>query len=223
MEYFESFAVSSALTPLSTAIGTPTVNVNSPIQLLLASASPRRQELLRQIGLTFDVVRPDVTERRLVSESPRDYVQRVACDKAQAGKRLAAALRAEGLPILAADTEVVLDAEVLGKPADRAAGVAQLKRLAGRTHEVMTALCLLHAGAQHTAVSISRVTFGPLSDAQIQRYWDSGEPVDKAGGYGIQGRAAGFIAHLDGSYSGVMGLPLYELTQILREIGINGQ
>lgn len=197
--------------------------MNPPIQLLLASASPRRQDLLRQIGLAFQVVRPDVPEQRLTSESPRDYVQRVACDKAQAGKRLAATLGAGQLPILAADTEVVLDAEVLGKPADRAAGVAQLRRLAGRTHEVMTALCLLHAGAQHTAVSISRVTFGPLSDAQIQRYWDSGEPVDKAGGYGIQGRAAGFIAHLDGSYSGVMGLPLFELTQILREIGIDAQ
>ena len=218
MEYFESFAVSS----VSTAIGTPSVNVNPPIQLLLASASPRRQDLLRQIGLAFEVVRPEVPEWRLASESPREYVQRVACDKARAGKRLAATMGAGQLPILAADTEVVLDAEVLGKPANRAAGAALLQRLAGRTHEVMTALCLLHAGAQHTAVSISRVSFGPLSDAQIQRYWDSGEPADKAGGYGIQGLAAGFIAHLDGSYSGVMGLPLFELTQILREIGIDG-
>ena len=219
MEYFESFAVSS----VSTAIGTPSVNVNPPIQLLLASASPRRQDLLRQMGLAFEVLQPDVPEQRLASESPRDYVERVARDKAQAGMRLAVAKGAGQLPILAADTEVVLDAEVLGKPADRAGGVAVLRRLAGRTHEVMTALCLLHAGAQHTAVSISRVTFAPLSDAQIQRYWDSGEAADKAGGYGIQGRAAGFIAHLDGSYSGVMGLPLFELTQILRKIGIDGQ
>lgn len=217
MEYFESFAVSS----VSTAIGTPAATVNPPIQLLLASASPRRQELLRQIGLTFQVVHPDVPEVRLASESPRDYVQRVACDKAQAGLRLAAALGAGGLPILAADTEVVLDAEVLGKPADRAAGLAQLRRLAGRTHEVMTALCLLHGGARHTAINISRVTFGPLSEAQIQAYWDSGEAQDKAGGYGIQGRAAAFIARLDGSYSAVMGLPLYELTQILGKIGID--
>ena len=190
---------------------------------MLASASPRRQDLLRQMGLTFQVVRPDVVERRRASESPQDYVQRVACDKALAGQRLAATQHAEGLPVLAADTEVVLDAEVLGKPLDRAAGMSQLGRLAGRTHDVMTALCVLHAGVQHTAISISRVTFGPLSDTQIQRYWDSGEAADKAGGYGIQGRAAGFIARLDGSYSGVMGLPLYELTQILREIGIDGQ
>lgn len=175
------------------------------------------------MGLTFQVLRPEVPEQRQASESPRDYVQRVACDKAMAGERMAAAIGADGLPILAADTEVVLDAEVLGKPLDRAAGVALLHRLAGRTHEVMTALCLLHAGTRHTAVSVSRVTFGPLSDAQIERYWDSGEPADKAGGYGIQGRAAGFIAHLDGSYSGVMGLPLFELTQILREIGITPQ
>ncbi len=197
--------------------------MNPPIQLLLASASPRRQELLRQIGLTFQVVRPEVPEQRQATESPRDYVQRVACDKALAGERLAAAMGAEGLPILAADTEVVLDTEVLGKPVDRAAGRVLLRRLAGRTHEVMTALCLLQAGKPHTAVSVSRVTFGPLSDAEIERYWDSGEPADKAGGYGIQGRAAGFITHLDGSYSGVMGLPLFELTQILGEIGITPQ
>jgi septum formation protein len=178
--------------------------------------------LLRQIGLRFEVVRPDVPERRRMSESPRDYVARVARDKAQAGWRLAAALGKQGLPVLAADTEVVCDNEVLGKPANRSAGEAMLRRLAGRTHDVMTSLCLLYAGAEHTAISISRVTFGPLSDAQIQRYWDSGEPADKAGGYAIQGRAAGFIAHLDGSYSGVMGLPLFELTHILREIGIDG-
>jgi septum formation protein len=110
MEYFESFAVSS----VTASIGTPAANVNSPIQLLLASASPRRQELLRQMGLTFEVVRPDVPERRLAAESPRDYVQRVASDKAQAGKRLAATLGKQALPILAADTEVVLEAEVLG-------------------------------------------------------------------------------------------------------------
>ena len=179
--------------------------------------------MLRQIGLTFEVVRPEVVEQRLAEESPREYVQRVAWDKAQAGMRLAATLGKQGLPVLAADTEVVLDAEVLGKPADRAAGVTQLRRLAGRTHEVMTAVCVLHAGGTYTAVNISRVTFGPLSDAQIECYWDSGEAADKAGGYGIQGRAAGFIAHLEGSYSGVMGLPLFELTQILKDIGIDGR
>lgn len=219
MEYFESFAVSS----VSTVIGLFISYVNSSIQLLLASASPRRQELLRQIGLAFEVLRPEVPEQRMATESPRDYVLRVARDKAQAGKALADSKGMGELPVLSADTEVVLDSEVLGKPADRAAGMAQLRRLAGRTHEVMTALCLWHGGGRHSAVSISRVTFGPLSDAQIQRYWDSGEPADKAGGYGIQGRAAGFIARLEGSYSGVMGLPLYELTQILEKIGIQGR
>lgn len=190
-----------------------------PAQLLLASTSPRRQELLRQLGLSFAVVAPEVYEYRQVGESPLAYVQRMASDKARAGKQYAVAER-QGWPVLGADTEVVIDDDVLGKPRDRDAGKALLRRLAGRTHEVITALCLLHAGQEHTAVSISRVTFGPLTEGEIQDYWARGASLDKAGGYGIQGLAAGFIARLEGSYSGVMGLPLYELVQIMKKIGM---
>lgn len=189
--------------------------------ICLASASPRRQELLRQIGVSFEVVVPDIHEERAAHETPLQYVQRVARDKAHAGRDLVLRQGLAPLPVLAADTEVVLDGEVLGKPRDRDAGLLLLHRLAGRTHEVITALSLLHDAVTHEAVSVSRVSFGPLTDDQIARYWETGEPADKAGGYGIQGMAAGFITHLDGSYSGVMGLPLYELVQILGKTGID--
>lgn len=194
--------------------------MNPPPQLLLASTSPRRQELLRQLGLNFDVVAPEVDEYRQVGEPPLAYVRRMAADKAHAGQQRAAASGRHGLPVLGADTEVVIDDEVLGKPRDRDAGKALLRRLAGRTHEVITAICLLHADQEYTAVSISRVTFGPLTEIEIQDYWQHGESLDKAGGYGIQGMAAGFIARLEGSYSGVMGLPLYELVQIMKKTGM---
>ena len=179
-----------------------------PPQLLLASASPRRQELLRQLGLHFEVMAPDVQESRRIGESPLAYVQRMASDKARVGKQHVAASGRYDLPVLGADTEVVIDDDVLGKPRDRDAGKALLRRLAGRTHEVITAICLLHKEQEHTAVSISRVTFGSLTEDEIQDYCARGESLDKAGGYGIQGLAAGFIARLEGSYSGVMGLPL---------------
>ncbi len=166
------------------------------------------------------MVAPDVQETRRTGESPLAYVQRLAADKARAGQQHAAAGGWHGLPVLGADTEVVIDDDVLGKPRDRDAGKALLRRLAGRTHEVITAICLLHAEQEHTAVSISRVTFGFLTETEIQDYVERGESLDKAGGYGIQGWAAGFIARLEGSYSGVMGLPLYELVQIMKKTGI---
>lgn len=187
--------------------------------LYLASASPRRQALLRQLGVGFRVIVSGVEEEPGVRESPGDYVLRLARAKARQG---AAAVRARGLPerpVLGADTEVVLDGEILGKPRDRAHGVAMLRRLAGRSHEVLTAISVLHHDDLHEAVAFSRVTFAPLTDAEIERYWASGEPADKAGGYAAQGRAAAFIARVEGSYSGIVGLPLFELAQLLKRIG----
>ena len=219
MEHPESSALPPVAQPYHQAQTRRKVKTHA--RICLASASPRRQELLRQIGIAFEVVVPDVHEMRAAHESPLQYVQRVARDQARAGMDLMERQGQTPLPVLAADTEVVLDGEVLGKPRDRDAGMALLHRLAGRTHEVITGICLLHAGTAHEAVSTSRVTFGPLTDAQIMRYWETGEPADKAGGYGIQGMAAGFITHLDGSYSGVMGLPLYELAMTLRKTGID--
>jgi len=183
--------------------------------IYLASASPRRQELLRQLGVEFKVLVSHVHEVRGAGEMPADYVARVARDKARWVARYVDEHALPLRPVLGADTEVVLDGEILGKPADGAHGREMLRRLAGRTHDVLSAVCVLNGAAQHTALSTSRVTFRPLTLAEITQYWDTGEPAGKAGGYAIQGRAAGFITRLEGSYSGVMGLPLYEVAEIL--------
>lgn len=186
--------------------------------IYLASASPRRQELLRQLGVAFDVVVTHVPETPAPGETARDYVQRLARTKAEAGARLA---RERGLPVrpvLGADTEVVIDGEILGKPTDATHGRAMLKRLAGRTHDVLTAVALVANGSVRTALSETRVTMARMTDAEIDSYWNSGEPADKAGGYAIQGRAAAFIERIEGSYSGVVGLPLYEVVQLLRAV-----
>lgn len=185
----------------------------------LASASPRRQELLRQIGVRFEVIAPGVIEQPCARESPRTYVARLARAKARRGAEL---MRQRGwlpAPVLGADTEVVLDEEILGKPTDRAHGLDLLRRLSGRTHEVLTAVAVVHHDEIHEALSQSRVTFAALSAGEIERYWASGEPIDKAGGYAVQGRAAAFVAHIEGSYSGIVGLPLYEVAQLLKRIG----
>ncbi len=190
------------------------------MKIYLASASPRRQELLRQLGISFEVVSSNLIETRAAGDTPEDYVMRVALDKA---RLVATRVRERNLstrPVVGADTEVVLDGEVLGKPRDRAHGLAMLRALQGRTHEVLTALALLHEGGEHTAFSRSRVSLAPMTDAEIARYWASGECADKAGGYAIQGRAAAYIERLDGSYSGVMGLPLYELVRLFKEAGL---
>ena len=189
-------------------------------KIYLASASPRRRELLRQMGIEFEAIPSNLLEVRRKDELPADYVVRVACDKARFVEQL---VKQRGLPphpVLGADTEVVLDGEILGKPQDRDHGVALLRRLAGRAHEVLSGICVAHQGAEHTALSASRVTLGPLTEQEIAHYWETGELLDKAGAYAIQGRAAGFIASLDGSYSGVMGLPLYELAGVLKKIGM---
>ncbi len=194
--------------------------------LYLASQSPRRLELLRQIGLAPAVLllrngsgRMDVDETPLPEEPAVDYVLRLARRKVEAGE---AARQGRGLadwPIVAADTTVTLDGRILGKPADATEAEAMLRAYAGRAHSVLTGVAVVFRGRMAVALSESTVGFRALSDAEIAAYVASGEPFDKAGGYGIQGRAAVFIAHLSGSYSGVMGLPLFETAELLREVG----
>jgi septum formation protein len=188
--------------------------------LYLASASPRRQELLRQVGLSFDALPSNVIEERQIGERPVEYVQRVASDKARHVTRLVAERGLPAHPVLGADTEVVVEDDILGKPRDRAHAAGMLRRLSGRSHTVLTAICLVTATGEHNALCESRVTFAPLSETTIAHYLESGEADDKAGAYAIQGRAAGYIARLEGSYSGVMGLPLYELFDILKRAGV---
>ena len=187
--------------------------------IYLASSSPRRQELLRQLGIAFEVVVPQISEQPRTDELATDYVLRLAAEKARCVVRRVDSRPGGPLPVLGADTEVVVDREILGKPRNRDHACQMLRRLSGRTHRVLTALCIVNQGVERSAISESRVTFGALSEEEIARYWESGEPADKAGAYAIQGRAAAFIARLEGSYSGVMGLPLYELAMLLREMG----
>lgn len=189
--------------------------------LYLASASPRRQELLHQLGIAFEVLPSNILEVREAGETPSEYVVRVALDKARYVARLVKERGLPAYPVLGADTEVVLDGMILGKPRDRAHGLKMLGRLAGRGHEVLSAVALIVEGGEHTALNVNRVTFGPLSKVEIVHYWETGEPVDKAGGYAIQGRAATFVARIEGSYSGVMGLPLFELVSLLKRAGVN--
>lgn len=196
--------------------------------LYLASRSPRRLELLRQIGVEPTVLptrvsqgRLDVDEAPLPRESPRAYVTRLAMLKAEAGHRARLGRNLPPWPILAADTTVVLDRRILGKPAHVDEAAAMLRAYSGRTHRVLTAVALAHDGFVRSAVSVSNVRFRDISEAEIQAYVASREVYDKAGGYGIQGRAAVFIQHLSGSYSGVMGLPLYETSELLKSVGFD--
>jgi septum formation protein len=182
-------------------------------QILLASASPRRSELLRQVGITHAVRPVDIDESVLDGEAPSAYVLRLAQSKAAALWRQLAA--GERRPVLAADTTVALEGEIFGKPASLEEAHAMLGRLSGRTHEVHTAIAVLHDGGAAARVSSSAVTFRELTPAEIDWYWRTGEPADKAGGYAVQGRAAAFISHIAGSYSGIMGLPLYETWELL--------
>jgi septum formation protein len=184
--------------------------------LLLASASPRRRELLMQIGVIPEVWPADLDETVRPGEVPADYVLRLARAKAEA-VWVASGGRC---PVLAADTSVVCGPDILGKPADKAALVAMLTRLASRSHEVLTAVALRGGNGLRTALCTSEVTFRPLKRDEIERYWDTGEPADKAGGYAVQGLGAMFISRLQGSYSGVMGLPLYETAQLLQAAGV---
>lgn len=186
--------------------------------LYLASQSPRRRQLLEQIAVRFDTIDVEVAEIRAPGEAPADYVSRVAREKAGAGL-----LKLSGVAdavVLGADTEVVLGDDVFGKPADAAHATQMLRRLAGREHQVITMVWCMSAGREERAVNETAVEFGVLSDEAIAAYVASGEPVGRAGAYAIQGRAAAFIARIDGSYSGVMGLPLFETAGLLRRFGI---
>jgi len=196
----------------------------TPARLYLASASPRRRELLTQIGLAHEVLLvpapPGEDEPQHPGESAADYVQRTARDKALRGRDW---MQEQGLaprPLLAADTTVILNGKVLGKPADRDDAIRILRALSGAAHEVHTAVAVWTGEQLLEAVSITEVRMRELLDDEIARYCDSGEPFGKAGAYGIQGLAGTFISHISGSYTGVMGLPLFETANLLRAAGI---
>ena len=198
-------------------------------QFYLASRSPRRAELLRQLGLAFDTLLlregygrdRDVLEEALDGEPPGHYVERMARTKAQVAGQRMHNRKLPPRPVLGADTEVILGTSIFGKPHDANDAAAMLARLAGRTHEVLTAVAVRVEERTDVEVSVSRVTLRKLSAAEIDRYVATGEPVDKAGAYAIQGRAAAFITRLEGSYSGVMGLPLAETATLLARAGVS--
>ena len=187
--------------------------------IYLASRSPRRQELLGQIGVKFESIGIDVDEAVLGSESPRTYVERLARAKSEAGWRRVELDKLPRAPVLGADTTVAIDGRILGKPADRREAAQMLASLSGRLHEVLTAVSIKFGARLESAVSVSEVRFKALSNEEIARYVATGECEDKAGAYGIQGHAARFVADLRGSFSGVMGLPLYETAQLMDRIG----
>ncbi len=193
--------------------------MNKTHDLYLASASPRRRELLEQIGVSYHRLVVDIPEVPGPDEVPEMYVLRVALEKARAGRRALAAT--DPLPVLGADTAVVIDGEVLGKPRDRTDALAMMARLSGRWHQVLSAVALVgREGEEFSRLSVSTVLFREVRREEAEAYWQTGEPLDKAGGYAIQGRAAVFIERLEGSYSGVMGLPLFETAALLEQFGI---
>ena len=189
--------------------------------LYLASGSPRRRELLTQIGVPFTAVSAAIDETPLQNESPVAYVERLAREKAQAGRQQLLKSMPDGaFCVLGADTAVVLDERILGKPVDEADALAMLMALSGRVHEVLTAIAIIDAGRCETRVVSSQVRFRNISKQEASLYWTSGEPRDKAGGYAIQGLAAVFVAGLNGSYSAVVGLPVCETAELLGHFGI---
>jgi septum formation protein len=197
-------------------------------KIYLASKSPRRRELLRQVGIDFELLLlrsdgprgPDVTEEVQPGEAPLDYVARVAREKAAFAADLVVKRRMAPRAVLSADTTVTIDGDILGKPANAAEAIAMLQKLSGRTHQVLTAIAVQSADFTGAITQVSDVRFGVLSPAAIAAYCATAEPYDKAGGYGIQGPAAQFIEHIAGSHSGIMGLPVYETVQLLRQAGL---
>lgn len=187
-------------------------------KLYLASSSPRRAELLQQIGIEFEVIVAGIEETLKPGEAATDFVSRMALEKGQKAGEMLVQSGQPLRPILSADTVVVLDRHILGKPADREDAARMLRQLSGHTHEVFTAVSLRDGRQVQNRLSRSRVSFAVLSDEQIAWYCGTDEPLDKAGAYAIQGRAALFIDDLQGSYSGVMGLPLYETGQLLASL-----
>ncbi|ENY72016.1 septum formation protein Maf [Aeromonas diversa CDC 2478-85] len=186
--------------------------MKSTIQLYLASGSPRRRELLTQLGYRFEVLRCEVEERRQEGEKPQDYVCRLARDKAQAGLAVAP----EAHPVLGADTIVVLGERVLEKPSDLIDAKEMLEALSGRVHQVMTAVALASADRCDVRLVTTNVAFRKLDESEIEAYWETGEPCDKAGAYGIQGIAGKFVSRIEGSYSAVVGLPLLETDLLIK-------
>ena len=192
-------------------------------RIYLASRSPRRRELLGQIGIAFEVLPisgAGVDEAPLAGEAPVAYVTRIAQAKAEVGWRRVVTRGLPARPVLAADTAVVLEGEIIGKPEQAGDARELLRRLAGKTHQVLTAIAVAHKEHIETAVSISAVEFRTLGGDEIRRYVAGGEPLDKAGAYAIQGRAAVFVRAITGSYSGIVGLPLYETAELLRHFDI---
>lgn len=196
-------------------------------RIYLASQSPRRRELLKQIGVAFDVLPlravagfPDVAEIPQDNESAVDFVRRMAHEKATSGWQAVEARRLLRFPVMGADTVVEIDGAILGKPAGRIEAEAMLGRLSGRKHRVHTAVAVKHEGRIEHCLSSSEVSFATLEPAMITRYLESGEYLGKAGAYGIQGRAGMFVEHIEGSYSGIMGLPLYDTAVLLRTFGL---
>ena len=187
-----------------------------PLPLILASASPRRRELLDQIGVHFQTSPADICELPRVHESAHEYTARLAREKAQT----VFARQTVPCAVLGSDTTVAIDGDILGKPADEADAVTMLMRLSGRVHEVMTAVALCTGQGCDVQVVTSRVEFIPYNEALCRRYWRTGEPADKAGAYGIQGAAGMLVRHIEGSYSAIVGLPLCETAALLSEHGI---
>jgi len=196
-------------------------------RIYLASQSPRRRELLKQIGVPYDVLplravagRMDVIEIPGAGEAASDFAQRMASEKAACGWRAVDMRRLLRFPVLGADTVVELDGAILGKPADRVEAEAMLTRLSGNQHQVHTAVAVQHEERLELRLSSSQVRFAALDAATIARYLETGEYLGKAGAYGIQGRAGAFVEHIEGSYSGIMGLPLYDTAVLLRAFGL---
>jgi septum formation protein len=197
-------------------------------KIYLASMSPRRRELLRQVGVEFELLSlrsdptrgADVSEDERPGESPLDYVARVAREKGAFAWNVLHLRRQPLRPVLSADTTVTIDGKILGKPADKDEAAAMLERLSGRTHQVLTSVALHHTNVTEQVTQVSSVRFATLSPATIKAYCATPEPYDKAGAYGIQGLAALFIEHIEGSHSGIMGLPVFETAQLLRKVGV---
>jgi septum formation protein len=185
--------------------------------IVLASASPRRKALLQQIGVDFHVVVADIEEKPLPGERPGEFVLRMAREKALE------VIRREGacLPVLGSDTAVILDGRILGKPVNRSDAIGMLNKLSGKTHEVFSAVAVaVNETEIHDVLSVTRVTFSKLEPDWIESYCDTGDPMDKAGAYGVQGKAAEKISRIEGSFYGVMGLPLYETAQLLKRVEV---
>jgi len=187
------------------------------MRLILASSSPRRAELLQQIGVDFEIKSVEIDEMPIQGERPYDYVKRLAIEKAAATK---AFYQDNEVLVLGSDTAVIVNGRILGKPDNKEQAMLMLRQLSGGSHIVLTSVAIIGSQQEDWLVSESKVTFSTLSDREIEWYWSTGEPKDKAGAYGIQGKAAVFIKRLEGSFSGVMGLPLYETSQLLKKVGL---